>query len=296
MKVDVVINVFGKPYQTAVTLFSLLEHSSQHIDKIYFIEEREQPHGDSVNHIIPWFGKRLIYYKPSLYLGLIGYKEHVGNENYRLSLRYQYGWERTDKDYLFITHNDCLYKDDVIGKMLELIQPELVAGVGSIGQCWNCPAFYAKKCHGNHYEQFKPTYSETVQLIKNFPSPRTKIEQIDPRNPMPFPECRLNEFACLIHIGRVRHLVMPHGKILPFGIMGVDIGVDWFRSLVLAGYRFIHCWDVHDENLYAHAWLVKKHNGHILDSWDRINEYYEVEEKAKALIPLEYRQLLPSWP
>ncbi len=41
-KVDCVINVCQKPFQTALTLYSLLKHSSQHIDRIFFIEENVQ--------------------------------------------------------------------------------------------------------------------------------------------------------------------------------------------------------------------------------------------------------------
>ena len=44
--VDVAINVFGKPAQTALTLFSLLAHSGRWIDRIYFVEER-----DSINTV-----------------------------------------------------------------------------------------------------------------------------------------------------------------------------------------------------------------------------------------------------
>jgi hypothetical protein len=37
--VDVIINVYGKPWQTICTLKSLIKHSGNHIDKIYLIEE-----------------------------------------------------------------------------------------------------------------------------------------------------------------------------------------------------------------------------------------------------------------
>ena len=39
-KVDVCINVFGKPWQTLCTLKSLMKHSGDKIDKIYFIKEK----------------------------------------------------------------------------------------------------------------------------------------------------------------------------------------------------------------------------------------------------------------
>lgn len=39
-KVDVIINVYGKPWQTLCTLKSLMKYSGKYIDKIYFIEEK----------------------------------------------------------------------------------------------------------------------------------------------------------------------------------------------------------------------------------------------------------------
>jgi hypothetical protein len=37
-KVDVVIHVYGKPWQTLCTLKSLMKHSGKHIDKIFFVK------------------------------------------------------------------------------------------------------------------------------------------------------------------------------------------------------------------------------------------------------------------
>ena len=42
-KVDVVISVYGKPWQTLCTLKSLMMHSGEHIDKIFLIKEKNQP-------------------------------------------------------------------------------------------------------------------------------------------------------------------------------------------------------------------------------------------------------------
>ena len=42
-KIDIIVNVYGKPWQTLCSLKSLLKYSGEHIDKIYFINERENP-------------------------------------------------------------------------------------------------------------------------------------------------------------------------------------------------------------------------------------------------------------
>jgi len=60
-KVDVIINVYGKPWQTLCTLKSLMLHSGEHIDKIYFIEEREQPYGDNVKWVLNEFDNIIHY-------------------------------------------------------------------------------------------------------------------------------------------------------------------------------------------------------------------------------------------
>jgi hypothetical protein len=39
--IDVAINVFGKPWQTIVTLRSLLKTNGEHIDRIYIVKEKK---------------------------------------------------------------------------------------------------------------------------------------------------------------------------------------------------------------------------------------------------------------
>ena len=50
-KVDIVINVYGKPWQTLCTLKTLMLHSGKHIDKIFLIRESEQPFNEDINWI-----------------------------------------------------------------------------------------------------------------------------------------------------------------------------------------------------------------------------------------------------
>ncbi|MBL0045733.1 MAG: hypothetical protein IPP33_15440 [Flavobacteriales bacterium] len=69
-KVDVAINVYGKPAQTAVTLLSLIEHSGQWIDRIWFIEERRQPFDARFDELKNYLGDRLIHYRPWFWLSV----------------------------------------------------------------------------------------------------------------------------------------------------------------------------------------------------------------------------------
>ena len=68
-QVDVAINVYGKPMQTAVALLTLLQHSGQHIGRIWFIEERKQPHGATFERIKERFASRLVHVCPAFWPG-----------------------------------------------------------------------------------------------------------------------------------------------------------------------------------------------------------------------------------
>ena len=42
-KVDVVVNYYGKPFQTIATLYSLLFYNSEFINRIFLVVEKNQP-------------------------------------------------------------------------------------------------------------------------------------------------------------------------------------------------------------------------------------------------------------
>jgi hypothetical protein len=282
--VDVVICAYGKPYQTAITLASLLQHSGQHIDKIYFQEERQQPFEDEVASVIDCFGeKNFVHYKPQHHIGVeFTDKLRFGDDAYRRSIRYQYAWEESDKRFLFLTHNDCLFTADIVGGMLQRLKDRTYAGVGRVGQCWNCPAYSAGVCDGDRYASYNPVYEEAVRIVEEYPSPRTYKEGIDRHSPMPLPECRLNEFACLINLEMVRNLVSPIGDIEPFGTLTLDIGTDWFRKLNLQGYRFLNWYEG-----MIHAWCSDGANG--LSSDNDYETYCRNETKAKDYLNRYHR-------
>ena len=92
-KIDVCVNVFGKPYQTITTIKTLLDHSSQHIDKIYIIEESAQPEDynyDLINKCVNY--NNLIRFKPKhhLWVNRSNFDHFHKDEDYRLSFRYEY--------------------------------------------------------------------------------------------------------------------------------------------------------------------------------------------------------------
>lgn len=252
-KVDVIINVYGKPWQTLCTLKSLMLHSGDHIDKIYFIEEREQPYGDNVKWVLNKFDN-VIHYIPNKYI-FTPTTHNIGDINIsdnRYISRYQYGLEKSDKKYVFVTHNDILYTGDIIGEMLSEIGNN--AGIGLIGQCWNCPIFGANLCNGDIYQTYKPSFDEVVNICnKHTPARHTQfIPLTDRKTPMPLPECRLNEFACLINNEINIKECLPNESSRLFGCYDIlDLGDAWFRDLVLKGYTFKN-YDINKTSIHGY--------------------------------------------
>lgn len=258
-KVDVCINYFGKYWQTLVTLKSLLAVSGKHIDNIFFIEENKQPEKFYFEKFKMALGyDKLTYFKPKYHLWINPFdKERARTDSdYRLSIRYQYAFENSDKRFLYVTHNDVLYTDDVIGFMLENI--EGCMGIGEIGQCWNCPVFHSGNCNGNKYDVYNPTFDEVHEIFEKYPPARPGLtKSINKEKPMPLPECRLNEWACLIDNKLNRELMMPRGEISPFGSYGAnktDVAVNWFRELSDLNYKFRN---ISSESLFKHSYFTE---------------------------------------
>jgi hypothetical protein len=230
-RVDVVVNVFGKPWQTLCTLKSLIKHSGSHIDKIFLIKEKNQP--ENIDFIFDYFDNVIVYTpdKFSFITKTINHKD----QNERFVVRYQYGIENSNKKYVFLTHNDVLYTGDIIGEMLGLIGDNV--GIGQIGQCWNCPAKSAGVCSGEKFNEWNPTKEDIFKLP--LPHLRTNIEIIDLKNPKPMPECRLNEWACLLNKEIIMEESKPNGECSLFGQYGLDLGTTWFRDMYLKGYNFV---------------------------------------------------------
>jgi len=263
--VDVAISVYGKPYQTVVTLLSLLRYSEQWINKIYVTIDKQQPEGADftlLRQVLEPYN--VVYYEP---LFFIPYSNILKSRKryllhfppFRKAVRYQYAWEKTDRKYLFFTHNDVLYTGDLIKEYLENIGDGI--GIGKVGQCWNCPAFMARKCGGEKYWQYRPSFEEVKELYDQYGSKRgTPFYEVStPEEPWPFPECRLNEYASMINMQVARPVTLPNGPALPYGLIGnIDTGSEWFRKISLLGYKTKHF----DFDPYAqHAWTNGVNNG-----------------------------------
>jgi hypothetical protein len=211
----------------------------------------------------------------------------MGWKPYRQSLRYQYAWETSERQFLFITHNDVLYSGDVIGALLDRIPGHVAAG--PVGQCWNCPASSAGACAPDRFSTFRPSYEEWRTLAARYPGPRVAhyTRVVDPIAPWPLPECRVNEWTALIDLQLARPLTMPRGRAIPLGALhGLDIGTQWFHDVLHAGALVRHV----DVAPYAtHAWASDTGGGHAAFSDPAV--YDLEEERARHVLREQY-----NWP
>lgn len=283
-KIDVIISAFGKPWQTLCSLKSLLNHSNQHIDRIYLIEEKVQAWNDSVSWIIDYFDN-IIHFIPKHFYYISSPDEtKIHSESERLSFRYQYGIEKSDKKYVFITHTDMFYQDDIIGHMLSQIDNAI--GIGLIGQCWNCPAKYAEICDSDKFNNYNPTYDEAINMLRHFGAKRSYqfYEFLKKENTKPLPECRLNDFACIIDREIVMKECIPNGNSSMFGsVKMLDTGCQWFRDMYLKGYRFVS-YNIFKDCVHGYyTSIIKDFNttGYVVQRDERL--YKEAELFAKEL-------------
>lgn len=259
IKVDVILQVYGKPWQTLCTIESLMQNSGQHIDKIYLMEEFKHPFKDNISEVFK-YDYPIVHKKHKKWVNIYGtWAKDVPEEN----IRHQWGLEQSDKQYVFVMHNDVLFTGDIIGNMLQEIGTCIA--IGEIGQCWNCPAF--SLCGGGEtWNDWNPTYEEISDLP--LPHIRTRKEDLDKNHPKLMPECRVNEWAILLN----REICIKEGKPY-FGEFVHDSGTEWFKEMYRRGYAFK---DYRKDFIHAYWANI---SGHEVEQQESL--YWETEKIAK---------------
>ena len=251
-KVDVCVIYFGKPYQTILSVLTLLKFSREHINKVYITVEKKQPYdtyGD-IYKVIQALGGLVtldLHYPDFFYdLDTLDDQKVKRHDGYRWSIPYQFALETSTMKHLFIMHNDMVFHRDMIGEMLTVItEHPTMAGTGSIGQCWSCPANAARLCGGSVFQQYVPGQAEAIALHEKYDTPRKEkdIEILKTGRVHPLPECRLNEYACMIDLEIYRKTTLPFSDNVCFGGnwgFTADLGTGWFHQMVNQGYEFRH--------------------------------------------------------
>lgn len=261
-KIDVAMNIFAKPYQTALSVLSLLKHSGGHVGNVWL---QFEPYGSQYDIVSPYaiaqylsnrMGDRCRVFQPEYWLDLnAADPARLHEDAYRYGIRYQYAFEHSTSRRLFLMHNDVLILQDVLGFMRDQMG-EAVA-VGHLGQCWNCPAHVEAltrevmgcgPCDPLNYMNFRPDFGQLQQLYTLalqkgiFARPYNQgFTGIFDQQSWPLPECRVNEWACLLDLEASRPVCVPNGPVLPPGAyrqcgpVCLDIGVEWFRGMHALG-------------------------------------------------------------
>ena len=266
-RVDVALNIFAKPYQTALSVLSLLKESGRHVGTIWL---QYEPMGSRFDRVSPYVVARYLkevldwpcrVSQPEHWLALEAPDtSRLGDAAYRLSIRYQDAFEHSMSRRLLLMHNDVYVFGDALGEMLAAMGDAFA--IGQLGQCWRCPAHAAEvvkdvmggpACASERYEEFRPDAAALRRLYaraRELGVPVRPYEgcftEVFDRQPWPLPECRVNEWFCLLDLERTRPHCVPFGPALPPGAFGacgtynLDTSVPWFRAMHALGFRARH--------------------------------------------------------
>lgn len=266
-RVDVAVNIFAKPYQTALSVLSLLKESRAHVGTVWL---QYEPMGSRYDRVSPYVVAK--YLKEVLdWPCRVSQPEHwlaleapdmarLGDAAYRLSIRYQDAFEHSESRKLLLMHNDIYVFGDALGEMLAAMGDAFA--IGQLGQCWRCPAHAAQvvkdvmdrpPCTSARYEEFRPDAATLRRLYahaRELGAPVRPYEEcfteFFDKQPWPLPECRVNEWFCLLDLEKTRPHSVPFGPALPPGAFGpcgrynLDTSVPWFRAMHALGFRARH--------------------------------------------------------
>lgn len=302
-RVDVAVNIFAKPYQTALSVLSLLRQSSVNVGTIWLQYEPMGSRYDKVSpYVVAKYLKEVLDWpcrvsQPEHWLALEAPDmARLDDPAYRLSIRYQNAFEHSESRKLLLMHNDVYVFGDALGEMLAAMGDAFA--IGQLGQCWNCPAHADKvvqdvmgrpACTPERYEEFRPDAAELRRLYSRArelgvfvrPYEVCFTEYFD-QQPWPLPECRVNEWFCLLDLEKTRPHCAPFGPVLPPGAYGacgsynLDIAVPWFRAMHALGFRARHF----DHTRYLRHWVG---TGKMSAS-----RYTMAEDNARKLLEKEF--------
>lgn len=306
--IDVAVNIFAKPFQTALSLLSLLERCGQHIGTIWLqFEPQGSMHDPIPPYPIAWYleetlGKeRVRVFQPEAWLARqVPDPTRMHDPTYRMGIRYQYALENCASDKLLLIHNDVFILKDLVAPMLEQMGDAFA--IGQLGQCWNCPAANADlvgevmgcpPCSPQTYEAFQPDFASLQALYALARKRGIFVRPYDlpfapefETHPWPLPECRVSEWACLLNLREARKHCVPNGPVPGPGAFGqcgetfLDTAVPWFRGMHQLGYHARHF----DTKPYMKHWVGTGKK--------RPHAYALAEDNALGILRKHYPQWL----
>lgn len=298
--IDAAVNIFAKPWQTALTLLSLHQASGQHIWEYWLQFEPAGSKFDKIPpyHIVPYLtqelGLRVHVFQPEIWQARTPADPYrMADREYRKQLRYGQAFEGTKNHFLFLTHNDVFFRKDLVGALRQNIGDAFA--IGQLGQCWNCPAsndaimesvMGCSCCTPLTYMKIRPTFEQLAALYKkareiDFPArpyDKRNFSREFERQPWPLPECRVNEWACLLNMDMIRPACMPFGAAWPPGAFrdcsghNLDVVTPTFR-------------DLHAQGMHAKHFNFSGFMDHFVGTGNKSGPRYSFsEDRAKKLL------------
>lgn len=279
MKVDVAVQSYKKPESLLYALMSLVKYSGEHINNIFINDDSDwdikqlesiflndkvkkyfEPHkiflrkntqrvGYWYRYVKKYFPRKTPYYNflPSLLYSLYRHKNIFAK---REDIRYQYAFDNTKSEYLYIIHDDMIFTGDIIGLYLQCLKEKEFDIIGDLGQCWGGCSL-KETCTPEKILKDKEN-SSIVKEKEFYKSP-----------------CRINEWSCLVKVSTEQEIIKKH-KIFFGNSDGGDIAVYWFKLLIHNNYTFTDPLINNSEKqkYYTHGWFGR--SGHSV--WEDQND------------------------
>jgi len=257
-KVDVAIQSYKKPESLILSLLSLHKVARDSVDVVWINDDKS---GDGITNIYksdnlkkalyPWkINIRENNRRMGWWLSFVrGYNPDYLTKSYKLirmlfnfyknknffvdkyDIRYQWAIDSTDKDFIFLMHDDVTFKKNVIAKYLASISKMKKPGiVGDLGQCWRC-RYQAFGCRPD-------------RILKGFrPSahwPLTRISSGDHKR-----ACRINEWSALISVNAAKIIEKKYQVFFGNYDDRSDLGAYWFGCSISENFQF-------DDPIFSH--------------------------------------------
>lgn len=171
-------------------------------------------------------------------------------------IRYQWAINETDKEYLFLIHDDIKFFSNIAEVYMKIMEKKSkMAIIGDMGYCSVCPfGPCGEKCSPEKI--LNGTYPSKEWPITGCDSFAHKILGRYRRN------CRINEWCCMIRTSVAKELSQDKGLYFGNYEAGGDVGSYWFNEIIKRGYEYTDPFPNPKErlNYYLHWW--QGHEGH----------------------------------
>ena len=250
-KIDVAVQSYKKPESLIYSLLSLHKHCKSEVDTVWINDDQSSEDviriyesSELKKALHPWKIKvRRNLNRMGWWISFVrGYKPKYLSYGYMLirmawnfyknksiyvakdDVRYQWAIDHTDKEYIFIMHDDITFKGNVINRYMESASIMTSPGiVGDLGQCWRC-AYQKLGCNPN---KILNGYRPAINW------PYTKISKGDHHW-----ACRINEWSALISVNCAKFIENKYRIFYGNYDNKGDVSAYWFSRIVNEGFSF----------------------------------------------------------